>query len=140
MKKCVYYSDGVVSRILGSLHPSKPISLLRTQLYYMVCIFFRLALYNLVFIMRDEWYTPIIVGLFSFLSIVHLTPFVVFQRNQHQWWSKKFQLLMSILVLISCATTYYGLVSTLVVPLLLYTSLIGGLVQRWTCCCYEKTT
>lgn len=131
--KCIYYSDGVVNRILEWIHPSKPIPLLRTQLYYTVCIVFRMALYNLVFVMRDEWYTPIVVGLFSLVSILHLSSAVIFQRNQRQWWSKKFQLFMSIIILANCIATHYGLVSTLVVPILLYTSIIGGLIQRWTC-------
>lgn len=134
---CVYNSNGVVIRLLEWIHPSTPIPILRTQLYYMVCILFRLALYNLVFVLRNEWYIPIIVGLFSLLSIVHLS-FSAFQHNQRQWWSKKFQLVMSVLILLCCIGTYCGCIPTLVVPCLLYISIIGGLIQRWTCCCHEK--
>lgn len=132
--KCIYHSDGIVIQILEWLKPITPIPILRTQLYYFVCIIFRLALYNLVFIMRNEWYTPIIVGIFSFIAIIHLS-FSAFQKNQPQWWSKRFQFIMSLLILISCIATYQKYISTWIVPFLLYSSILGGLIQRWTCCC-----
>lgn len=138
-KKCVYLSDGVVQQLLEWLKPTTPIPVLRTQLYYFVCIFFRLTLYNMVFILRNEWYIPIFVGIFSVMSIFHLS-FSVFQPNQKQWWSKKFQFIMSLLVLFSCIATYHKKIPTTITPLLLYASILGGLIQRWTCCCEYIST
>lgn len=131
---CVYPSDGVVRRLLEWAHLSTPIPLLRTQLYYLVCIFFRLALYNLVFVLRKEKYTPVLVGVCALLAIVFLS-FSAFQPHPRQWWSKKFQFVLSLLIFVSCIATYRGHLSTMVVPVLLYMSIIGGLIQRWTCCC-----
>lgn len=132
--KCIYMSDGLVQQILKWLQPITPLPLLRTQLYYLVCIVFRLALYNLVWVLRKEWYTPIIVGVFAFMAIIHLSR-TAFQPNQYQWWSKKFQFVMSIFVFFCCIATYLKKVPTILLPLLLYSSLLGGLLQRWTCCC-----
>lgn len=127
---CIYYSDGVVIKLLQWINPSTPIPLLRTQLYYLVCIVFRLALYNLVYVMRNEWQTHVAVAIASSVAIIHLS-LSAFQPNQRQWWSKKFQLLMSILVLLATIMTPY---TNLLVPVLLYVSLLGGLVQRWLYC------
>ena len=126
----VYPSNGVVIKLLEWLHPTTPIPLLRTQLYYLVCIVFRLALFNLVLVLRNQWQTHVAVAIACSIAIVHLS-FSAFQPNQRQWWSKKFQLLMSILVLMATTMTPY---TTLIVPILLYASLLGGLVQRWFYC------
>lgn len=134
---CVYHSDGVVIRLLNWLKPTTPIPILRTQLYYFVCILFRLAIYNIVFILRNEWYIPILVGLCSIVAILHLSS-TAFQKNQKQWWSKKFQFIMSVLILIGCVATYQKIIPTIIVPMLLYFSIIGGLYQRWTCCCQVR--
>lgn len=137
---CVYPSNGVVFRFLEWSQPTTSIPLLRTQLYYMVCIFFRLALFNLVFVLRKEWYMPVFVGIGSFLSVVHLS-FSAFRIHQNQWWSKKFQWVISILVLCGCILVYQGHIPAVIIPLLLYLSLLGGLAQRWMYCCqYSITT
>lgn len=134
--KCVYRSDGVVIRLLEWLKPTTAsIPLLRTQLYYMVCIVFRLALYNLVFVLRNEWYVPWMVGMGALLSIAHLSS-SAFLPDQPQWWSKKFQWTMSVLVMVACMFTIQKKIPTWVVPFLLYMSVVGGLIQRWTCCCH----
>lgn len=135
---CVYPSNGVVLRFLEWSQPTTSIPLLRTQLYYMVCIFFRLALFNLVFVLRKEWYMPVFVGIGSFLAMVHLS-FSAFRPHQNQWWSKKFQWLMSILVLWGCVLVYQGHIPTITIPILLYLSLLGGLTQRWMYCSQETT-
>ena len=132
---CNYRSDGFVASLIKTMNSSTPSPILRTQLYYFVCIFLRLALYNLVYILRNEWYTPIVVGVFALLSIVNLS-FSAFKKNQIQWWSKKFQFVIAVLVFVNCIGTYYKVVPTIVVPVLLYVSVLGGLIQRWTCCCW----
>jgi hypothetical protein len=130
---CSYPSDGVVVRILTRAHPATPIPLLRTQLYYLVCIVLRLALANLVWVLRKEKGTMVVVGACALLSMAHLSQ-TAFQPHPHRWWSQQFQFYLSSLVVLACAATYTRHLPTWVVPTLLYTSIVGGLVQRWRYC------
>lgn len=98
----------------------------RAQLYLTVCVPTRLALYSLVLIERNHPVMPWMVGLFAILSLFHLSmsPFDV-----GQWWSRRFQWLISILIVFACANTIITKHSTIVIPVLLYTSVFGGLIQ-----------
>ena len=131
---CVYPPNGgVVDKALQWLRPVAPIPLVRTQLYYGVCLLVRLALFNCVYVFRNEWWMPSVVGILSLFSVVRLLPSV--SNSGHQWWSKRFQLVISVLVVITCMGVAARIVHTAAVPILLYVSLIGGLVWRQLCCC-----
>ena len=125
--------DGVVDHALQWLGPSGARTMLRTQLYYGVCLLVRLAMFNLVFIFRDEWWVPPVVGAVALLSVVRLAPSVA--DPGRQWWSKRFQLVMAVLVVLVCVGVWRRVVASIVVPVLLYVSLLGGLVWRQVCCC-----
>lgn len=134
MVACRYLSEGgVVDQALQWLGPSGSRPLLRTQLYYGVCLLVRLALFNLVWIFRDEWWVPPVVGGVALLSVVRLAPSVV--DPGRQWWSKRFQLVVAVLVVLACVGVWRRAVPAVVVPVMLYVSLLGGLVWRQVCCC-----
>lgn len=101
----------------------------RKHIYYGVCIWVRFILYALVFYYRDFKYMPYIVGIFSIISILNLKNSIY--DSGRQWWSKKFDLVISILLLFSCIGVIMGNVKSIYVPILLYVSLIGGIVQSF---------
>lgn len=134
MVACEYLSDkGVVDQVIQRLRPSVPSAVLRTRLYYGVCVLFRLALFNLVFIFRNEWWVPPVVGVAALVSVVRLAPSVA--DPGRQWWSKRFQLVVAVLVVVACVVVWWKKRFQVVVPALLYVSLLGGLAWRQVCCC-----
>ena len=99
----------------------------RKNVYYGVCIWARLALFTYIYHKRDEKYMPYIVGILAVGTIMNLYTSV--QDPGRQWWSKRFDLAIAVLVLLSCIGIVLGKVSSIVVPVLLYISLFGGVIQ-----------
>lgn len=113
-------SDPGFNKIIGNRTPEE-----RSKLFY-ICVLVRTLLYTGVYMYRDEpWMAPL-VGTLSLASIFQLTR----PTENKQWWSKKFQLVMAILVLLSAiAVKFYGIDSRSM-SALLFISLIGGVIQR----------
>ena len=107
-------------------------NLQRKYLYYSVCLLFRLSLYNLVFLFQKEVWVQVVVGMFSLISFLQL--YFFFDGNT-QWWSKRFQMTMAFLVVLSTLGFVFKKLPSSLTPLLLYTSLLGGFFQsfnaRW---------
>lgn len=116
--------DKILSRYFDVNSPDYP--LIRKRLFYMVCIFVRFALYSLVFILRDKSWMPYVVGSLTLFTMIHLYS----NLEGRQWWSKKFQFIMAFIITIVCGIIILGVKQlTLLVPILLYLSLFGGLIQ-----------
>lgn len=113
-------SDPGFNKIIGNRTPEE-----RSKLF-VICVLVRTLLYTGVYVYRDKpWMAPL-VGVLALASIFQLTR----PTENKQWWSKKFQLVMAILVLISAiAVKFYGFDSRSM-SVLLFTSLIGGVLQR----------
>lgn len=114
-------------KFLATLFPKMKPDVVLTRMYFGVCVPFRLLLFTLVFVYRKEKITPWIVGLAALVSFFHLStqPFDI-----GQWWSRRFQLIMSAAVLGTCFLMVSKCIEPWVLPFLLYTSVLGGLVQR----------
>jgi hypothetical protein len=112
----------ILEAIFGSSDPA-----LRKQVFYTVCIFFRFSLYSLVWLLRDHIWMQVAVGLFSLFAVINLTTSI--SVPGHQWWSKRFQLIMSVLIAAACGATLAGYVDSITIPVLLFTSLAGGVAQ-----------
>jgi hypothetical protein len=106
-------------------YPSK-----RKMVYYGICIWVRLALYTLIYYYRDHKYTPYIVGVLALGSIMNLQTSIT--NPGKQWWSKRFDLLISVLLLLSCVGVAIGKIPSIIMPVLLYITLIGGIIQSFT--------
>lgn len=116
--------DKILSRYFDVNSPDYP--LVRKRLFYMVCIFVRFALYSLVFLLRDKSWMPYVVGSLTLLTMIHLYS----NLEGRQWWSKKFQFVMAFIITIVCGIIILGVKQlTLLVPILLYLSLFGGIIQ-----------
>ena len=120
--------DKVMSKffdITAKDYPSK-----RKMVYYGICIWVRLALYTFIYYNRDYKYMPYVVGALAIGSIMNLQSSI--DNPGNQWWSKRFDLLISVLLLLSCVGVVMGKVDSVYIPVLLYASLIGGLLQKLT--------
>ena len=119
--------DKVMSKffdITAKDYPSK-----RKMVYYGICIWVRLALYTFIYYKRDYKYTPYIVGVLALGTIMNLQGSI--SNPGKQWWSKRFDLLISVLLLLSCVGVIMGKIPSIVMPLLLYLSLFGGILQSF---------
>lgn len=124
-----YYGKAPFGKYLKKKYPQIPIKILTTQLYFLVCIPFRFALFSIIYIFRRERYTPWIVGIIALLTIINLG---MHSLNEGQWWSRKFLLIISILLVITCTITIINPneYTRLLTCALLYLSLFGGIGQR----------
>jgi hypothetical protein len=89
--------DKMLSRYLDINSPDYP--LYRARIFYLVCIWVRLVLYTLVYVYREKEWMPYVTAAFSLFSIVNLKGSI--QNPGRQWWSKRFQLAIAILVLVA---------------------------------------
>ncbi len=101
----------------------------RKKVYYGVCIWVRLILFTIIFYYRKHKYTPYILAGFSLLSIYHYSGNI--KNPGRQWWSKRFDLAIAVCLLISTVLVIMKKIDPIVMPLILYTSLFGGILQSF---------
>jgi hypothetical protein len=113
-------SDPEFDKIIGKRTPEE------RSFLFVICVITRFLLYSAVYAYRDSPWIPYIVGVASSASVYQLTK----PTENRQWWSKKFQLIMAVLILISCFAVKFLNLDTKVIPGLLFISLFGGIIQR----------
>jgi hypothetical protein len=114
-------SDPGFNKIIGEDRTPEERSML-----YIVCVIVRALLYSGVYVYRDaSWMAPL-VGVLATASVFQLTK----PTPDKQWWSKKFQLIMAILVLLSALAVKFAGLDSRSMAALLFISLAGGIVQR----------
>ena len=100
----------------------------RRRVYYTICVLLRLFLAGLLLQLKDKIWIPYVVAIASLYSSISL----LFYRHQDsQWWSNKFQAIMSILLLIAsllCIFKVNGF-PTYSLSLLFFISVFGGVFQ-----------
>ena len=101
----------------------------RKKVYYGICIWVRLILFTLIFHYRKHKYTPYILAVFSLLSIYHYKDII--KNPGKQWWSKRFDLAIAVALLISTMLVIKKKIDPVVMPLILYTSLFGGIITSF---------
>jgi hypothetical protein len=103
----------------------------RMALFYFVCIWVRYALYSFIYYNRNHFLVPIIVGIAASFSIFNLTSTLIKQPDTYYrpWWSKNFQLINAIILLVICILVYNKSINSIYIPLILFISLFGGIIQ-----------
>lgn len=103
----------------------------RKTLYYLVCIWVRYALYSGIYYYREHYLIPIIIGIASSFSVFNLTNVFINQPEVYfrTWWSKTFQLINAIILLPICIMVYNKKLNSIYIPLILFISLFGGILQ-----------
>ncbi len=109
----------------------------RKKVFYLICIVIRLFLYSLLYLYKDSKFIPYILGLASAFSVYHLYSDIKNNvNNNQQWWSKKFEFIISILIFLTCITLIIQRIagtpkekqiSTSIAPILLFISLFVGI-------------
>jgi hypothetical protein len=101
----------------------------RKQTYYFVCIIFRFILYASLYKFIDKPYVLEIITGFALLSLLLLYP-KINEPNQQQWWSRKFQFIIALLISVIGSLILFGEnINRKIVPILLLISLFGGIFQ-----------
>jgi hypothetical protein len=101
----------------------------RHHVFWFVCIWVRMTLYSLAFSYRSWKWMPYLIGGASVLSILQLAPSL--SAAGHQWWSKRFQLFIAVLLAGVSAAQVAGYISpfSIVPACILFGSLAGGILQ-----------
>lgn len=98
-------------------------------LFYYVCIVVRFILYSLTLIFHDYKYLAYIILFASVLSTINLSSSLS-QGFNDQWWSKKFQLAVAVLLMIISVLLIFNVITnTYIIPIILYISLFVGISQ-----------
>jgi len=121
----------------------------RRRTYYTVCIPVRLTIAFAVYLLRNQPWLPYVVGVVALGSVLNLGSQIIKRecvaryarrilcKNRSDppkyWWSKRFQLFVSALLLMFSLDMIYG-ISSVPNSILAYTilfSIVGGLVQSF---------
>ena len=99
----------------------------RRRVYYTICILIRLTIAGLVLQLKDKEFMPYLLAIISIYPIISLG---FYRTEDNQWWSNKFQLAISIALLISCLLLILKVqIPTYVPALILFMSVFGGIFQ-----------
>jgi hypothetical protein len=100
---------------------------IRKMTYYCICVIIRFTIIAVVYKLRDSIIVKGLVMVGALIGVVNLGG----RYGGNQWWSKKFQLLMSCIIVILVILTYLKYVKSWTIPLAMVVSLVGGLLQSF---------
>jgi hypothetical protein len=99
----------------------------RRLVFYSICIVVRAALIVTVYHWRNATFVQALVLVAALIGVMNLGS----RSGGTQWWSKKFQLVMSIIIAIVVILVYFGIVKSWVIPAAMLVSLLGGILQSF---------
>ena len=99
----------------------------RKRIYYSICIIVRSLLIAVVYYLRDSLVIQLLVLLGAVVGIVNLGN----RMTGNQWWSKKFQFIMSVVIVGLVVLTFLKKVKSWTIPAAMLFSLVGGILQSF---------
>ena len=99
----------------------------RKHVYYSICILVRASLISFVYYLRDSLVIQLLVLLGAVVGIVNLGN----RMTGNQWWSKKFQFIMSMVIAGLVILTFLKKVKSWTIPAAMLFSLVGGILQSF---------
>lgn len=99
----------------------------RKQVYYSICILVRTLLIVIVYYLRSSLVIQLLVLLGAFVGIINLGK----RMDGNQWWSKKFQFVMSVIIAGLVILTFLKKVRAWTIPAAMLFSLMGGILQSF---------
>jgi hypothetical protein len=99
----------------------------RKRVYYSICILVRTSLISFVYYLRDSLVVQLLVLLGAVVGIVNLGN----RMTGNQWWSKKFQFIMSVVIAGLVILTFLKKVKAWTIPAAMLFSLVGGILQSF---------
>jgi len=106
---------------------AKAILQMRAQVYYCICIIIRAALIVAVYHWRNASITRVLVFVGAMIGVINLGT----RMNGNQWWSKKFQFIMSVIIVGLVILTHYNMVDSRSMSVAMLVSLLGGVAQSF---------
>ena len=106
---------------------AKAIIQMRAQVYYCICIIVRAALIVAVYHWRNASVTRVLVFVGAMIGVINLGT----RMNGNQWWSKKFQFIMSVIIVGLVILTHYNMVDSRSMAVAMLVSLLGGVAQSF---------
>jgi hypothetical protein len=105
----------------------KEVVAMRMRIYYCVCIIVRAALIIAVYHWRNSSITRVLVFVGAMLGVINLGRRMV----GNQWWSKKFQFIMSIIIAVTVILTQLKKIGSWSMSAAMLVSLAGGVAQSF---------
>ena len=105
----------------------KEIVQMRAQVYYCSCIIVRAALIVAVYHWRNYSVTRVLVFVGAMIGVVNLGT----RMTGTQWWSKKFQFIMSVIIVGLVILTHFNMVDSRSMAAAMLVSLVGGVAQSF---------
>lgn len=99
----------------------------RKQVYYSICIVVRASLIAAVYLLRNSLVVQFLVLLGAVAGIIKLGN----RMTGNQWWSKKFQFIMSIVIAGLVVLTFLKKMKAWTIPAAMLFSLVGGILQSF---------
>jgi len=99
----------------------------RRLVFYSICVVVRAALIVTVYHWQNVRFVQILVLLGALVGVLNLSTRI----GGTQWWSKRFQLMMSIIIAVVVVLVYFGRLESWVIPAAMLVSLMGGIIQSF---------
>jgi hypothetical protein len=99
----------------------------RRNTYYSICIIVRFVLIMIVYFLQRSIVVRGLVLVGAVVSIFNFSKRI----EGHQWWSKKFQLMMAIIIALLVILSFVGKVNTWTIPAAMSFSLLVGILQSF---------
>ena len=99
----------------------------RKNIFYSICIVVRAFLIGFVYYLRDSLIVQFLVLLGAVAGIINLGN----RMTGNQWWSKKFQFIMSLVIAGLVILTFFKKVKSWTIPAAMLVSLVGGIIQSF---------
>ena len=121
--KCPNIDDDTINALIKL--GIKPTIENRIRIFYTICIIARLLLAGSVYYLKDQKLLPYITLLISSLTVLRLSKNI----NGRFWWSRKFHILIAILLIINSILIIKFNKYKEYISFLLYIDVFGGLIQ-----------
>ena len=112
--------------MIHDMSPNEVVAM-RMRIYYCICIIIRAALIVAVYHWRNKFIVRVLVFLGAMLGIINLGS----RMTGTQWWSKKFQFIMSIIIAVMVILTHFNIVDSRSMSAAMLVSLAGGVAQSF---------
>jgi phosphoglycerol transferase MdoB-like AlkP superfamily enzyme len=119
----ILYKMGMLSH---DMSPNEVVAM-RMRIYYCICIIIRAALIVAVYHWRNYSITRVLVFMGAMLGVINLGS----RMTGTQWWSKKFQFIMSVIIVCLVILTHFNMVDSRSMSIAMLVSLLGGVAQSF---------
>ena len=119
----ILYKMGMLSH---DMSPNEVVAM-RMRIYYCICIIIRAALIVAVYHWRNALTTRVLVFVGAMIGVINLGS----RMTGTQWWSKKFQFIMSVIIVCLVILTHFNMVDSRSMSIAMLLSLLGGVAQSF---------